>query len=144
MKQDNDTRKWWNKRPEELSWANNRNEWFWYVSQRWQYTGFTPAALQTWLSLFRFASSARSYSSGYPRSFWKGLDDPKRAKYREFTRAIKELVDGGLITTPKATQYDLTPVQQYALALHKRITELQAGKVDEWLDSIGDENQVEV
>jgi hypothetical protein len=121
MARDYDPRKWWDKRPNELSWESDRHAWFWYISQHWHYTGLSSQALVNWLAMYRFAGNVRYTVSGYPRSFFKGLPDKTGAKSRAHRRAVAELVAAGLIRAPRPHQYDLSPAMEFAFALHKKV-----------------------
>jgi hypothetical protein len=125
MARDYDPRKWWEKRPSELSWETDRHAWFWYISQHWHYTCLSPQALVTWLALWRYANAIRWTVSGYPRSFFKGLPDRTGARSRAHRRGVAELVASGLIKTPRSHQYDLSPVQEFALKLHSKVEDLK-------------------
>lgn len=135
-----DPGKWFELSPDNQSWREHRHAWFWYCSQHWAYTGLSPQALVTWLALFRFCNSIRSTAFGSPGAFSVGLPDKTGSRSKAHRRAIKELLDVGLITRRGKHSYDLSPASDFALALHTKVTKLQADAV---MNDILDEEPME-
>jgi hypothetical protein len=124
-----DTRKWYDIDPRNQTWEEYRHPWFWYISQHWQYTGLSDQALTTWLSLYRFATGARSTVNGHPRTFFRGLSDPTGARSRKHRRSVAELTEAGLVEVRGRYTYSLLGAKEFALSLRQKISEMEVQNI---------------